>query len=110
MNAEPTPLARALQLADYEPHVHAFLPGCGGEELEIRSALLLMRDCAAAAKTHCTDEAYPLLEHVEHLASRFAFQGMLIEDLRDLRTAMRKLVAAAASIDEWAGKGIDGRG
>jgi hypothetical protein len=94
----------------YVPTVNAFLPGAEEEEVDVRCSLLLMRDCAAVAKTHCSDEAYPILDQVERLASRFAFQGMAVDDLQRLRAAMRKIVAAAATLDDWAGKGSNGRG
>lgn len=94
----------------YVPTVNALMPGAQGDELDIRCSLLLMRDCAAAAKGSCSGEAYPILDEVERLASRFAFQGMPIEELQELRKVMRQIVAAAASLDDWAGKGNDGRG
>jgi hypothetical protein len=94
----------------YVPTVNALMPGTEGDELDIRCSLLLMRDCAAAAKARCSDEAYPILDQVESLASRYAFQGMAVEKLDELRTAMRKVVAAAACLDDWAGKGVDVRG
>lgn len=94
----------------YVSTVSAFMPGAQGDELDIRCSLLLMRDCAAVAKGSCSEEAYPILDHVERLASRYAFQGMPIEDLHELRKVMRQVVAAAACLDDWAGKGTDGRG
>jgi hypothetical protein len=33
-----------------------------------------------------------------------------VEKLNEVRTAMRQVVAAAAGLDDWAGKGVDGRG
>lgn len=110
MNAH-TPIPRR---ESYEPTVRALMPGSEGEDLEIRCALLLMRDCAMTAKLACAEEAFPLMEQVERIASRYAFQAMPLDDLRALRDAMRKLVAAAATMEDWAnptsGKGTDARG
>lgn len=96
----------------YIPTVNIFMPGCAAEEMEIRCALLLMRDCAMAAKKSCSEEAFPLLDQVERLTSDNAFRGMPLDQLRELRRVLRLVVSAAANVDDWAssGKGGDGRG
>lgn len=86
----------------YVPTVTTFLPGVQDEELDVRCSLLLMRDCAMAAKGSCSEEAWTILDHVERLTSRFAFQGMPLDHLVELRRVLRLIVAAAASLDDWA--------
>jgi hypothetical protein len=108
MNAMPPSRER------YAPTVSALMPGSMGEDLEIRCSLLLTRDCAMSAKLDCGEEAFPVMEQIERIASRYAFQPMPLDDLRGLRDALRKLVAAAATIEDWAkpaaGKVTNARG
>lgn len=101
-----------LRRQQYEPTVRALMPGAEGDELDVRCSLLLMRDCSTSAKNSCSEEAWPILDQVERLTSRFAFQAMPIEDLVELRRVLRLVVAAAANLDAWAtpGKDSDGRG
>jgi hypothetical protein len=91
---------RDITRDDYAPTVRALMPGSDGEDMEIRCSLLLMRDCATSAKRYCSEEAWPVLDHVERLASHYAFKHMPLDRFTELRAAMRKLVAAAGALDE----------
>lgn len=84
---------------DYEPMVRAFLPSAEGEELELRSRLLLMRDRAMATKPIACDQAWHLLDLVERTASAEAFRPMKAEDLAEVRRILVMCVAAASSFD-----------
>lgn len=84
---------------DYLPHVRVFMPAVQGEELEMRASLLLMRDRAMATKGFCSEEAWHILDHVERLASRYAFTPMPKEDVGELRRILLNLVAAASSLE-----------
>lgn len=84
---------------DYEPTVRALMPASDGEDMEIRCSMLLMRDCAASAKRYCSEDAWPVMDHVERLAGDYAFRRMNLEKYREFRDALRKLVAACASLD-----------
>lgn len=95
----------------YVPTVNALMPGSEGDDLDVRCSLLLMRDCATSAKTTCSEEAYPILDQVERMASQFVFMPMPTDRMIQLRQVLRQVVAAAAGLDDWAtGKGGDDRG
>ena len=83
----------------YESNVVMFLPGCEGEELDLRARLLLMRDRAMATKPIASEEGYALLDLIERTASRDAFRSMPIEELRTIRYILVKLVGAASDFD-----------
>lgn len=100
MNAQIAPHIRGAKREDYEPNVRAFLPGVDGEELEIRSALLLMRDLSAAAKPQASEQGWCLLDVVERTASTSAFRAMPLAELVELRRLLRQVVAAAAGFDQ----------
>lgn len=97
---------------DYEPAVRTFLPGCEGEELQMRAALMLMRDRAMATKPICSEEGWVLLDLVERTASRHAFRPMPVEELQELRRLLVMLVASASGFDALYARvgGPDGRG
>lgn len=100
MNAQIAPHIRGARREDYEPNVRAFLPSCEGDELEIRSALLLMRDLSAAAKPQASEQGWCLLDVVERTASESAFRAMKLDELTELRRLLRQVVAAAAGFDQ----------
>lgn len=83
----------------YRPTVEAFLPGCAGEELELRCSLLLLRDNATVIKGSIAGEAWPLLDHVERLASEYALSSMKLDSLRQLRRAVVMITAQANTLD-----------
>jgi hypothetical protein len=88
-----------IRREDYEPTIRALMPSSEGEDMEIRCSLLLMRDCAASEKRFCCEDSWPLMDHVERLASGYAFHHMPLDRFRDIRDALRKTVAAAASFE-----------
>lgn len=88
---------------DYEPAVKCFLPGAKGEELELRSSLLLIRDRSMAAKPGCSEEGWQILDLVERTASRDAFRSMRLDELRELKRLLIRLVSTASGFDAmWA--------
>lgn len=105
----------AMRRQDYEPTVRALMPASEGEEMEIRCSLLLMRDCALSAKRYCSEDAWPVMDHIERLAADYAFRSVPIDKYREFREALRKLVAACACLDSAAaqeaqtGEGIGAR-
>lgn len=87
----------------YKPIVQTFLPGCEGEELELRAALLLMRDRAIAVKPIACEESFAILDLIERTASRDAFRPMAFEELTRLRYILLKLVGCSSDFDAmWA--------
>lgn len=90
---------QAPKREDYEPHVRVFAPWAEGEELSIRASLLLTRDRALATKKFCCEAAWPVLDHVERMAGRFAFQTMAFDDLKQLRYILTMLVAQASNLE-----------
>jgi len=89
---------------DYVPIIKGMIPFCEGEELQIRTSLLLMRDRAMATKAGAVDSgmsssAWALLDIVEREASESAFQGMPIEDLREFRRLCIQCVMTASNFD-----------
>lgn len=90
---------------DYEPNVRMFLPSAQGEELELRASLLLMRDRAIATKPIACEEAWQILDLVERTASRDAFRSMRMDELREIKRLLIRLVSTASGFDSlWAPK------
>lgn len=94
----------------YAPIVQRFLPGCEGEELNLRCSLLLMRDRAAVRAKHCSDDAYPLLAHVERMATGRAFSSMPLDTLRETRRLCVMMFANASGLEAIAEEAERGRG
>ena len=95
-------VTRPPRREDYEPLVKGLRPLCDGEELTLRSSLLLMRDRAMATKARETTCApsWALLDVVERVASECAMNHHLgLEELRELRRLCLNCVASAASFD-----------
>ena len=65
----------------------------------MRASLLLMRDRAMATKQFCSEEAWTILDHVERLASLYAFRSMDLDDLTALRRILVSLVAASSGLE-----------
>jgi hypothetical protein len=92
------------------------LPGCDGEELQQRCSLLLARDNATAGLRRCSDEAAAVLEHVQRLATTYAFASLPLAALKALRYQIVMLTAAAAGLEQFAygvasnEEGADARG
>lgn len=86
----------------YIPTVQALLPGCEGDELTLRCSILNMRDRATSHLRGCSEDAGPVLQTVELLATRYAFTSMPIEDLKALRYQMVRLVSCASGLEAFA--------
>ena len=84
---------------DYEPIVKGMIPLCEGEELTIRSSLLLMRDRAIATKPIASASGWALLDVVEKEAAEVAFRSVPIEDLREFRRLCIRCVMTASGFD-----------
>lgn len=94
LTAIPKPHARDK----YIPQVESLLPGCEGLELGLRCALLLSRDFATARLRWCPDEVAPVLQHIEFLATRYAFASMALNDLEALQYQVVRLSAVASGL------------
>jgi hypothetical protein len=101
MNAEIVPgVSRAPTRSDYEPIVRGLRPLCGGEELELRTSLLLMRDRAMATKLRASEYAWGLLDVVERVGADHAMNHKVdVESLREMRRICLNIVCAASSFD-----------
>jgi hypothetical protein len=91
---------RVPRRSDYEPIVRGLRPLCEGEELMLRSSLLLMRDRAIATKPIACEPAWNLLDIVEREASESALNHRIkLDDLRELRRLLVMCVCTASSFD-----------
>jgi len=101
VNAELVPgVSRPPKREDYVPIVKGLRPFCDGEELTLRTSLLLMRDRAMATKRSASEPAWLLLDVVERQASQNAMNHLMqIEDLRELRRLCLNCVMAASGFD-----------
>lgn len=86
--------------ADYEPIVRGLRPLCDGEELMLRSSLLLMRDRAIATKQIACQPSYMILEVVERIASENALNHLIdLDTLRELHRLCVRSVTCASGFD-----------
>jgi hypothetical protein len=101
MNAELAPgISRPPRREDYEPIIRGLRPLVHGEELMLRSSLLLMRDRSMATKQSACAPAWALLDVVERVASESALNHKLqIDELREIRRLCLNCVASASSFD-----------
>lgn len=102
MTAQPETTIRPPRREDYEPIVKAHMP-CRvfeGEELMLRSSLLLMRDRAMATKQVASESGWALLDIVEREASVAALHRDIdIPSLREFRRLCLACVMAASGFD-----------
>jgi hypothetical protein len=101
VNAEVVPgVSRPPRREDYEPIVKGLRPFIEGEELVLRSSLLLMRDRAMATKFSACEPSWHLLEVVERVASENAMNWRVtIDDLREIRRLCVMCVTNASGFD-----------
>jgi hypothetical protein len=93
-------VSRPPRKEDYFDIVRGLRPFVQGDELELRSSLLLMRDRAMATKPIACEPAWHLLDVVERQASAAAMNHLFkLEDLRELRRLLLNCVCAASSFD-----------
>jgi hypothetical protein len=90
---------RPARREDYIPIIQGLLPFCDGEELRLRSGLLLMRDRALATKATASESAWALLDVVEREAAVAAFRTMPLDDLKEFRRLCVQCVMTASSFD-----------
>lgn len=83
---------------DFRTTVLPIFPRAQGEELEMRSRLLLIRDLALRALGYATEEAYPLLHAVSEMAGRYALTPVTLPQLREMRRILVMTSAAANSM------------
>lgn len=93
-------VARSPRREDYIPIVKGLRPFCEGEELTLRSSLLLMRDRAMATKRNASEYAWLLLDVVERVGADHAMNHKVdVESLREMRRICLNIVCAASSFD-----------
>lgn len=95
LDIKPAPRMR------YGPMVDQFFPGLLGKERDLRCSIMLMRDQARAVMNHCREEAYPVLEHVSHLANRYALEPMPVPALEALRYQLLRLISCASGLQSF---------
>jgi hypothetical protein len=101
MNALPEGTHRAPQRSDYEPIVRGLHPFCEGEELTLRTSLLLMRDTAMATKAAACEPAWILLDLIEREASGSALNHKLkVDELKIIRELCVQCAVAAHGFDK----------
>jgi hypothetical protein len=82
------------------PDRRGLKPLCAGEELELRTSLLLMRDRAMATKPNACEPSWHLLDVVENVTRETALNPRMdLEQLRELRRLCVMCVCNAASFD-----------
>jgi hypothetical protein len=85
---------------DYVPIVKGLRPLCDGEELMLRTSLLLMRDKAMATKPIACEASWALLDVVERAANEAALNHRIkLDDLRELRRLCVMCVCNASGFD-----------
>lgn len=100
MNVEGTTVPRPPHRSDYESIVKGLKPMCDGEELMLRSSLLLMRDRAMATKQIASEPSWRLLDVVERISSENALNHLIdLDTLRELRRLCVMCVANASGFD-----------
>jgi hypothetical protein len=101
MNADVVPgIGRPPKRSDYDAIVRGLKPLCDGEELLIRTSLLLMRDRAISTKPIACEAAWALLDIVDREASDAALnQRAKLDDLRELRRLCIQCVMTASGFD-----------
>jgi hypothetical protein len=93
-------VSRPPRREDYEPIVRGLRPFVDGEELMLRSSLLLMRDRAMATKRNASEYAWTLLDVVERVGAEHAMNHRVdVESLREMRRICLNIVCAASSFD-----------
>jgi hypothetical protein len=86
----------------YIPAVTRLMPSVHGDELSLRCSLMLMRDQASSALRRCTEDAFGLLTALEALATRYVFQEMTVDELKQVRWMLVSLTATASSVNGFA--------
>lgn len=94
-------VSRPPRREDYEPIVKGLRPFCAGEELQLRSSLLLMRDRAMATKPTASHSGWALLDVIEREANGVALNHRVtLDDLREFQRLCIRLVTVARGFDD----------
>lgn len=97
---DASPLPRVTRRQDYEPIVKALRPWMAGEELELRTSLMLMRDRATAIKDVVCEPAWHLFSVVERVAQDNATNYRIpLAELREIRNLCAQTVMLARGFD-----------
>lgn len=104
---------RPTRREDYAPIVKGLLPLCEGEELKLRSSLMLLRDRALSTKAHAVDDmsasAWALLEIIIREADEAALQGMPLEALTEFRALCMECALLAQRFERlYQPQGVEG--
>tara|TARA_R110002072_G_scaffold138109_5_gene281196 strand:+ start:27587 stop:27898 length:312 start_codon:yes stop_codon:yes gene_type:complete len=88
-------------MTDLSFHVRQFVPECAdGEEMDLRTALLVARDYAAMLRSRVgTEWALTLAAEAHDMAGKFAFANASLDRLKVVRDYCRNLVQAAMLTD-----------
>jgi hypothetical protein len=86
----------------YRMIVRHHCPAAEGDDLTLRCSLLLIRDKAASALRHCSEEAAGILIEVQRLASTYAFASIPTAELADLRRRLVLLTSCASGLEGFA--------
>lgn len=88
-------------------HVRQFVPDCAdGEEMELRTALLVARDYAASLRSRVgTGWSLTLAAEAHEMAGEYAFAEASLDGLKVTRDYCRNLVQAAMLADWFARHG-----
>ena len=92
-------------MSDLAFHIHQFVPGCQGEELQHRTSLLVARDYAAELRSKVTTPR--ALEHAadaHEMAGAFVFSEAPPDRLKIALEYCRNLVHAAFLADHLEGE------
>lgn len=91
--------ARISQPRDaYLPVVAQLLPGCAGEELEYRAAIMVYRDVASLGSG---DHEYsqPLLNEIHRIAALAPTRSASLEELKAIRRCLQLMARAYAELE-----------
>lgn len=85
---------------DYEPIVKAMRPHCQGEEMMLRSSLLLMRDRAVSTKQVACSPSWAMLDVVERESGEAALSfNITTDELREIRRICILVIGHAREFD-----------
>lgn len=97
---DQAPLPRPTRRDDYVQIVKGLRPHVAGEELDLRSSLLLMRDRAMSTKPIACAPSWAILDVIEQVASESALNPRMgVEQLRMLSYLCLKCACTAKDFD-----------
>jgi len=90
---------RPFSKARYGQMVGLLVPGTPEDQIEIRAALMMMRDLSSSAKRNAGDVSWAILDIIEQVVTQFGFAAMTTEEATEMRMVLRLLAQAAARFD-----------